>query len=251
MDKPEPRGAYFLPADYQPNTIEQRKSTIDPHSVYWTETRIQSSYDYQFGVYKHAGALIRKHGFQRVCDLGCGTGTKLRYLKDSFPKLDIVGIDRPEAIELCQKLHDFGVWLTDDLEGPRLPIPESKPDLIICSDVIEHMENPTLLLDYTKRLVAPGGLILLSTPDRGALYRHDVKCPSNPEHIREWTFDEFKNYLEHEGFHMLDHFNDYPLRLRPTKWSLNEIFRLLKEGRRIRYNQVCIVAPIENSHSNP
>jgi hypothetical protein len=53
--------------------------------------------------------------------------------------------------------------------------------------------------------MAPGGLLLISTPERNALRgRNCLHCP-HPMHVREWTLAEFARYLASRGLEIIDH----------------------------------------------
>ena len=79
-----------------------------------------------------------------------------------------------------------------------------RPDLVISSDVIEHVPDPDLPLGYIRDL-APR-FVVLSTPDRSLLRRgmHNGP-PSNAADIREWSMPELRGYVS-EYFQVVDHF---------------------------------------------
>lgn len=72
-----------------------------------------------------------------------------------------------------------------------------KSKIIICSDVIEHVTDPDQLIEKLKKLC--DGYFVISTPERSLLYGagspYHLGPPANPTHIREWDFNEFRNYL--------------------------------------------------------
>lgn len=70
--------------------------------------------------------------------------------------------------------------------------------LLLCSDVIEHIQEPDKLLDFIE--ACRPKIIILSTPERNALvalghgHSHDGP-PKNLHHVREWTDSELSEYL--------------------------------------------------------
>ena len=170
---------------------------------YWNANRIRMARSYQYPVYTKAAKLIREKGAQSIIDVGCGVGIKLVRLNKLFPQLDIVGIDQPHPIEFCKTHHRFGRWISDDLEASNLSS-DVKGDLIICSDVIEHLVNPTLLLDYLKNLMNDQSILILSTPERVLLHGADIMHSPNKHHIREWRASELKSYIEAQGFEIIN-----------------------------------------------
>ena len=73
----------------------------------------------------------------------------------------------------------------------------------ISADVIEHIRDPNQLLAFLKTLNCD--LYLISTPKREVMKRNGP--PTNPSHVREWTFHEFQVYLQNQGFEILKSFD--------------------------------------------
>jgi len=92
--------------------------------------------------------------------------------------------------------------VADDFEHPTYSS-ETQYDLIVCSDVIEHMEDPDMLLSYIKKFAHKDGTILFSTPERDVLRGKDNMHSPNRDHIREWNKEEFTRYLTSRGFTIL------------------------------------------------
>lgn len=166
---------------------------------------VERASTYQYSVYMYTKDLIIEHGLLNILDIGCGTGVKLAEI--IYPVCqDITGIDAKHCIDMCKKQHPFGQWLTDDIENPSLNLGK-KFDLIISSDVIEHLINPDLLLAYIKRCANENTWIVISTPERDLVRgkRHFGPAP-NKAHVREWNKAEFYHYIDTSGFEILDHF---------------------------------------------
>ena len=160
---------------------------------------------YQYSVYMYAKDLMMEHGLLNILDIGCGTGVKLAEI--IYPVCqDVTGIDTKHCIDICKKQHHFGEWVADDIENPSLNLGK-KFDLIIASDVIEHLIYPDLLLTYIKRCANEDTWIVISTPERDLVRgkRHFGPAP-NKAHVREWNKAEFYGYIDASGFEILDHF---------------------------------------------
>ena len=189
---------------------------------------------YQVKVYLFAARLIRKRKLQSVMDIGCGLGVKLKQHILPVCK-NIVGIDREHAIRYCIQQHSFGRWEIDDIEHPRAVF-EDPFDLIIAADVIEHLVNPTSLLEYIKHHAHRDTIILLSTPDRDAVSgRNSAGPPINKSHVREWSRREFYDYISSSGFEILKHFNVSEVRI----GAMRTVKQLLR-GRPLRKCQVAV-----------
>ena len=72
-------------------------------------------------------------------------------------------------------------------------LPDASFDLILSFETLEHVQAQEPLLDGFARLLAPGGLLLVSTPDK-RVYT-DLTGEANPHHVRELYRDEFEALL--------------------------------------------------------
>jgi 2-polyprenyl-3-methyl-5-hydroxy-6-metoxy-1,4-benzoquinol methylase len=106
----------------------------------------------------------------RVLDVGCGTGFLLERLAERG--YSGVGIDlSPESVEhATRRLAEIGA--ADRLSarvGSAYEPPEGPFDLICLTDVLEHLEEPRRCLAALRDRLAPGGLLVVSTPNRRSL----------------------------------------------------------------------------------
>lgn len=222
-------GKYYIKEGYRENPTATTVDTISG-GKYWNNGRIGTSLYYQFHVYEFARNLIQQHNLSRIVDVGCGFATKLAYLNRQIPNLDIIGIDQAHPIEFCRERYDFGKWLVDDFENPSQLEAIPHPDLVICADVIEHVLNPDILLDYIKALSKGGGYIIMSTPDRDALRGVDCMHSPHPQHIREWSKEEFLKYMESHGFAIDEHKSIYPFKLGANTRIIRQYMRQVIRG---------------------
>jgi SAM-dependent methyltransferase len=113
-------------------------------------------------------AYARRGG--RVLDVGCGTGFLLERLAERG--FSGIGIDlSPDSVEHARRrLAEIGAG--DRLEarvGSAYGPPEGPFDLIALTDVLEHLEDPRGCLGALRAVLAPGGLLVISTPNRRSL----------------------------------------------------------------------------------
>jgi 2-polyprenyl-3-methyl-5-hydroxy-6-metoxy-1,4-benzoquinol methylase len=149
---------------------------------------------WQLEVYQYAKEILLKNSFNKVLDIGTGSGYKLI---SNFDEYYTLGIDVPETVKWLKEKYPNKEWSSEFF-------PRKDFDLIICSDVIEHLEDPDQLISLIRD--SNPSLIVLSTPDRNLIYGHDHDGPpKNNCHVREWTFDEFHKYIS-SHFNVLDHF---------------------------------------------
>lgn len=115
-------------------------------------------------------ALISKlDGVRSICDLGCGNG----YLARRLAQLNyhVTGVDAsPTGIEVA-RAHCENASFMHSLFGPGLveTLAGTDFDLIVSSDVIEHLYRPSDLLEVAASLLQPGGHLIVGTPYHGYL----------------------------------------------------------------------------------
>lgn len=124
---------------------------------------------------------------ERVLDIGCGSGNKLLR---HFADVETVGLEVQENLPYLLNAYPERDWRLSDFSSP----PSGRFDVVICADVIEHIPNPDALMDFIYEI--DFGVLFLSTPERRLLYGHDHDGPPRNEgHCREWTQDEFAEYV--------------------------------------------------------
>jgi len=148
---------YHIKNGYITNAINITNDNVSDAS-YWNKKRNLAAEVYQFPVYKFLSDYIEANNIEKVIDIGCGVGRKLSYVYNENKNVKIIGIDQDDPISYCKKTYDFGEWYVDDFEDSFLS-ENVKSKLILSSDVIEHLINPDLLLDYIKtKLEKDGGV---------------------------------------------------------------------------------------------
>ena len=192
----------FLPAGYQENP----PNTADVDGAgYWddpVETRVRNARRYQDRVYRYAARLARQRSPRLVVDIGCGTGANLVHRVGTVTKATL-GVDQPSAIALAERSYPDRRWLAADLRSEAVwaELGAFPADLVICADVIEHVDDPRELLRRLHALAGPDGAVVLSTPDRARV--EDAPAlgpPRNVRHVREWTEPELRALVEAAGF---------------------------------------------------
>jgi 2-polyprenyl-3-methyl-5-hydroxy-6-metoxy-1,4-benzoquinol methylase len=131
-------------------------------------------------------------------DIGCGSGDELE--RQVVPAAErVIGVDQPSGISLAAARFDSVEWCAGDFAEPGLrdQLRENAPDLVLCADVIEHVEHPAALLDGLRGLLRDESVAVISTPDR-ARWRdaRPLGPPLNPRHVRERSAEEMELLLE-------------------------------------------------------
>jgi SAM-dependent methyltransferase len=130
------------------------------------------------------GAFDQLPPGSRVLDYGCASGP----YRDLLPStLEYVGADivgNPDA----------DVVLNAD---GTVPLPDASFDLVLSSQVLEHVGDPVLYLSECTRLLRPGGALVLTT--HGLMYSH-----RDPEDFWRWTSDGLAKVVEEAGLEVTE-----------------------------------------------
>ncbi len=140
----------------------------------------------------------------RVLDTGCGSSQLL----NGAPQ--IIGADvQPRKLRFMRRPGRSLVASSTY----ALPFPDGAFEVVISSQVIEHIEETPGLFDELARCVEPGGVLILGTPDYGGwqwplierLYKLAKPGGYADEHITHYTFDGICKRLEERGFTIEGH----------------------------------------------
>lgn len=101
----------------------------------------------------------------RVLEVGCGTGSTLRWLKETGRCDEAIGLELfDSAAVVARKFADHvTVGDAERLIGDAFEV--ASFDLILCLDVLEHMVDPWAFIARAERLLKPGGTLIASIPN--------------------------------------------------------------------------------------
>lgn len=134
---------------------------------------------------------------RRVLDAACGTGYGSRLLSEAGARR-VISVDlSPEASLEAARNDDLQFLRFVRADVTCLPFRDATFDLYVSFETLEHVEDDRALLEEARRLLAPGGTFLCSTPNRdllspGLTLRDQ---PRNPHHLREYSIAEFESLL--------------------------------------------------------
>jgi SAM-dependent methyltransferase len=153
------------------------------------------------------GFLHREtHPGDRALDLGCGIGTFTAMLAQAGA--DVVGVDVAEAaLRRARAAHPELDFHLTPLDGP-LPFDDRAFDVVWASEVIEHVADTERWLAEVRRVLAPAGRLLITTPNhpRAAILLHGLERYSPPfgDHLHLYTRRSLTEALEELGFERVE-----------------------------------------------
>ncbi|HLK72616.1 MAG TPA: methyltransferase domain-containing protein [Streptosporangiaceae bacterium] len=107
-----------------------------------------------------------------ILDLGCGDGSALQAAAQQNPAHHFAGLDW--SADALHQATTKGLTTIRGTIETRLPIADGKADVVIMSELIEHLVDPDTALAEVKRVLRPGGHLLLSTPNLAAWYNRGL-----------------------------------------------------------------------------
>lgn len=168
---------------------------MDP-SVFLVEAKIEETHWWFVQRRRLFADLIRKAKIPldaEVVDVGTGTGANLRLLRQ-MGFTGVTGIDpSEEAARWCAE-KGLGTVRTGDLCA--LPLPDASVDLVLATDVIEHVAEDGRAVAEIRRVLRPGGTALITVPAFPSLWGlQDVKS----HHFRRYRMAPLVRLLESAG----------------------------------------------------
>ncbi len=143
----------------------------------------------------------------RILDLGCSDGL----LSDRVRALGhtVTGVDILELPKVRDRVDHF---IRADLDGGLPPEAEAGGpfDVVLAADVLEHVRMPELVLDQSRNVLAPRGVLIASVPNFGhwyargrtalGLFDYDQRGIFDRSHVRFFTRRSFLRSLRTAGF---------------------------------------------------
>lgn len=124
----------------------------------------------------------------RVLDAGCGIGYGAELLHRAGAK-EVTAVDISQAVVEVARQSVSPEVICAEADVRSLPYPDDSFDLVVCFEVLEHVEKQNQVITEFRRVLHPDGLMLISSPNR-ARY-----VPGNPHHKHEFLRDELQAAL--------------------------------------------------------
>lgn len=151
-----------------------------------------------------------------VLEVGCGEGLVLRQLDNILPGLPMIGLDvDAELLNAAKAILPHAAYIEGSIYS--LPLPTRSYDVVVCTEVLEHLEEPHTALQEVARVA--GRYCLFSVPHepwwrfanmvRGSYWSN---LGNTPGHVNHWTDNSF--------VHLVGRYFDILEVRRPFPWTM-------------------------------
>jgi 2-polyprenyl-3-methyl-5-hydroxy-6-metoxy-1,4-benzoquinol methylase len=172
--------------------------TTDNYRKHTTKNPLQKFFIENFE--KTLAKEVAKLKINSILDAGCGEGFTLEFLRKQKIGKTYEGIDfLKTAIEIGRKVHPNIKLLQESIYD--LPYKNNTFDVILCTEVMEHLDDPKKALKELFRVSRK--YVLLSVPNEPIFMGSNFlrgknwsRFGNDIEHINHWTFVSFPNFIK-------------------------------------------------------
>lgn len=171
----------------------------------WTGERLEDSMLHESAIeHLHRYALAQELvSGKRVLDIACGTGYGSNILAQKAESVEGVDIDGTVIMKAAVKYKQKNLAFTRG-SVEKIPFENSSFDVVVSFETLEHIIQHDSMMAEIKRVMKPGGILIISTPDK--LNYSDLNEYSNPFHKKELYEAEFKGllgkYFRHQEYYI-------------------------------------------------
>lgn len=140
-------------------------------------------------------SLVRN---KQVLDIACGEGYGSKLMSSVAEHVTGVDIDK-NVIDHAKQKYQSNNLIFIEGQADKIPLGVDSVDIVVSFETIEHHDKHDEMLIEIKRVLKPGGLLIMSSPEK------KTDKSFNPYHIKELTRAEFKTligkYFSHSNFY--------------------------------------------------
>jgi trans-aconitate methyltransferase len=166
-----------------------KQNTLTAYDRMYASDRLLKEYlsPERLEFYEELATIFASLAPRRLIDVGCGTGNLLRLTVDRMvvhPE-HVMGVDHSEAgISRARQLLPTATVIVADLYS--IPVSE-RFDLVLCTEVLEHLHEPARAVEQLRRLCGRGGRVAITVPDGAE--------DSWEGHVNFWDEAAFQRFL--------------------------------------------------------
>ena len=132
---------------------------------------------------------------RRVLDAGCGSGYGAAKLASEA--LEVLGIDvSQETVDDARHQYKAANLRFECADCLAIPAANGSFDLVVAFEIIEHLKEWRGFLEQVRRVLAPDGQFVVSTPNRLYYAEARAELGPNPFHAHEFDYSEFRSELQ-------------------------------------------------------
>jgi 2-polyprenyl-3-methyl-5-hydroxy-6-metoxy-1,4-benzoquinol methylase len=152
--------------------MKNENSAIDNWDEHWDKYQ-ESASENPAQIYRHKLIvdeilkISRTSETQRIMDIGCGQGDLLASISTLFSQAEFVGLELSETgVATTLKKNPNAVILQEDILNPSNEAAQfyGWANIICCSEVMEHIDNPGQFLDHLSKYICEDGYLILTVP---------------------------------------------------------------------------------------
>jgi 2-polyprenyl-3-methyl-5-hydroxy-6-metoxy-1,4-benzoquinol methylase len=159
-------------------------------------------------------SMLNEFNIRSVIDVGCGEGFILKHLSQHGVGSSYEGIDISKtAINIAKEIFPratFRIGSANNISGVR-----SSYDLVVCTEVLEHLLDPEGALLQIKKVSKK--YVLISVPNEPFFMlanfirgKNIARMGNDPEHINHWTSFGIERLVKKNGFEIVDIRHPFP-----------------------------------------
>jgi ubiquinone/menaquinone biosynthesis C-methylase UbiE len=169
------------------------------------EPAISHSIDFyeRKAVVDQVGSFIKGKDNIIICDFGCSSGYMLRDIKNMNAGVSLIGVDAEEngLIKLNKMDPDIMLFKFDITS---IPFPDKILDVVICLNVLEHIENDDAVIKEFGRILQKEGIVCIVVPYGPDLYDYfDKACM----HVKRYDRHDLPDKMKNNNFKLI--YNNY------------------------------------------
>ncbi|MBI4692174.1 MAG: class I SAM-dependent methyltransferase [Candidatus Terrybacteria bacterium] len=157
------------------------------------------------------------------CDAGCGNGIYIKYIKDNYLDIEIYGFDFSEEI-VKVAVNNTGVSSIIKGNLEEIPFENNKFDIILCTQVIEHLLDDKKGMAELCRVLKKGGYLVISTDNKHNFISKLLNLPNTIfsvpyKIIKAIFFKKSDKYFPHKSYSI----KEFKNLINSTQFKIEEI----------------------------
>ena len=178
-----------------------QSQTKEQVAIFYEEFQKRGKYDYLYGGDDRKNLIVRLIGKGKsIIEVGCRAGNLTQHYAEGNRVVG-VDIDRNALKLFEERLGLSGHWL--DLDSERLPFDTNSFDLVVFSEVMEHLRFPQSALAEIHRVLRPEGSLVGSVPNAFRLrnrlrFLRGRAFETDPSHLRSYSSELVRGELSRQ-----------------------------------------------------